>query len=67
MSESLFIPETAAKAEKYEALIPQIEALISGEEDLYANLANIAAALKEGFGFFWVGFYFQKKLYLPTP
>lgn len=60
MSESLFIQETAAKAEKYEALIPQIEALISGEEDLYANLANIAAALKEGFGFFWVGFYLVK-------
>ncbi len=60
MSESLFIPETAAKAEKYEALIPQIEALISGEEDLYANLANIAAALKEGFGFLWVGFYLVK-------
>ena len=60
MSESLFIPETATKSEKYKALIPQIEALISGEEDLYANLANIAAALKEGFGFFWVGFYLVK-------
>lgn len=60
MSESLFIPESATKAEKYVALIPQIEALISGEEDLYANLANIAAALKEGFGFFWVGFYLVK-------
>jgi GAF domain-containing protein len=60
MSESLFIPETANKSEKYEALIPQIEALISGEEDLYANLANTAAALKEAFGFFWVGFYLVK-------
>lgn len=60
MSESLFIPETAVKAEKYEALIPQIEALIFGEPDLYANLANIAAALKEAFGFFWVGFYLVK-------
>lgn len=60
MSESLFIPETATKAEKYEALIPQIEALISGEPDLYANLANTAAALKEAFGFFWVGFYLVK-------
>lgn len=60
MAETLFIPEAAAKAEKYEALIPQIEALISGEEDLYANLANISAALKEAFGFFWVGFYLVK-------
>lgn len=60
MSESLFIPETATKAEKYEALLPQIEALISGEPDLYANLANTTAALKEAFGFFWVGFYLVK-------
>ncbi len=60
MAESLLIPDTATKAEKYEALIPQIEALISGEEDLYANLANISAALKEAFGFFWVGFYLVK-------
>ncbi|SEG21806.1 GAF domain-containing protein [Algoriphagus boritolerans] len=60
MAETLFIPESAAKAEKYEALIPQIEALITGEEDVYANLANISAALKEGFGFFWVGFYLVK-------
>lgn len=60
MAETLFIPDTATKAEKYEAVIPQIEALISGEPDLYANLANIAAALKEAFGFFWVGFYLVK-------
>lgn len=60
MSESLFIPETASRAKKYEALIPQIEALITGEEDLCANLANISAALKEAFGFFWVGFYLVK-------
>ncbi|GAB3227418.1 GAF domain-containing protein [Algoriphagus aestuariicola] len=60
MAESLYIPEAATKAEKYEAVIPQIEALISGEPDLYANLSNIAAALREGFGFFWVGFYLVK-------
>jgi L-methionine (R)-S-oxide reductase len=60
MAETLLIPDTATKAEKYEALLPQIEALISGEPDLYANLANIAAALKETFGFFWVGFYLVK-------
>lgn len=64
MSENLYIPEAATKAEKYEAVIPQIEALISGEPDLYANLANIAAALKEAFGFFWVGFYLVKETQL---
>ena len=61
MSESLYIPESATKAEKYEAILPQIEALISGEPDLYANLANISAVLKEAFGFFWVGFYLVKE------
>lgn len=61
MSESLYIPEKATKAEKYEAVLPQIEALISGEPDLYANLANISAALKEAFDFFWVGFYLAKE------
>lgn len=61
MSESLYVPESATKAEKYESILPQIEALISGEPDLYANLANISAALKEAFGFFWVGFYLVKE------
>lgn len=60
MAESLFIPQAASKAETYEALIPQIEALIADEADLYANLANVAAALRETFGFFWVGFYLVK-------
>jgi len=60
MAESLFVPDAATKTEKYEAVIPQIEALITGEPDLYANLANIAAALREAFGFFWVGFYLVK-------
>lgn len=60
MSENLFIPDTTSRTEKYEALIPQIEALISTEPDLIANLANISAALKEGMGFFWVGFYLVK-------
>lgn len=60
MAETLYIPEAATKAEKYESAIPQIEALISDEPDLYANLANIAAALREAFGFFWVGFYLVK-------
>jgi L-methionine (R)-S-oxide reductase len=60
MAETLYIPEQASKAAIYEAAIPQIEALISGEPDLYANLSNIAAALREAFGFFWVGFYLVK-------
>ncbi len=57
MAENLFLPQAGSKEEIYEALIPQVEALISGEQDLVANLANIAAALREAFGFFWVGFY----------
>jgi GAF domain-containing protein len=48
---------TGSKAEQYELLIPQIYALIDGEPDLIANLANTAAALKEQFGWLWVGFY----------
>lgn len=57
MAEDLIIPETGSKAEKYNALLPQIEGLLYGETNLIANLANVSAALKEGMGFFWVGFY----------
>ena len=57
MAENLFLPQAGSKEEIYLALLPQVEALISGEQDLVANLANIAAALREAFGFFWVGFY----------
>ena len=57
MAETVFVAQAGSKEEIYEALLPQIEALISSETDLVANLANIAAALREGFGFFWVGFY----------
>ena len=57
MAEELFIAKEVSKEEKYKSLIPQIEALIEGETDLIANLANIAAALKFGMEFFWVGFY----------
>ena len=60
MAENLMIPETASKREVYDALLPQIESLIAGEPDLTANLANVAAALKQAFGFFWVGFYLVK-------
>jgi L-methionine (R)-S-oxide reductase len=61
MAETLFIPNSTSRKEIYEAVVPQIEALVTGETDLTANLANIAAALKEAFGFFWVGFYLKKE------
>lgn len=60
MSETLIIPQTLDRKAIYDSLIPQIAALVEGEPDLIANLANIAAALKEAFGFFWVGFYLKK-------
>ncbi|RKQ51251.1 GAF domain-containing protein [Roseivirga pacifica] len=60
MAEELIVSNTASKEEKYQSLIPQIEALVTGESDLTANLANIAAALKYGMDFFWVGFYLVK-------
>ena len=60
MAEDLTIIHTADTAAKYQSLIPQIEALITGEDDLVANLANICAALKEQFKWFWVGFYMVK-------
>ena len=57
MSESLFIDANASKDEKYRQLLPQIEALLLGETNKVANMANFCAALREAFGFFWVGFY----------
>jgi len=60
MAEDLHIVATSDKTEQYQSLIPQIEALISGEPDLIANLANVCAALKEQFKWFWVGFYLVK-------
>ena len=59
MAEDLNIGH-GSKEEQYRSLIPQIKGLMEGETDLIANLANIAAALKEQFGFFWVGFYLVK-------
>ncbi|MCF9046122.1 GAF domain-containing protein [Acinetobacter nectaris] len=49
-----------SKAEQYQDIIPQILGIISDEPDLIANLANITAALKEQFNWFWVGFYLVK-------
>lgn len=59
MAEDLSI-STGTRHEQYESLIPQIKGLLEGETDLVANLANVAAALKEQFGWFWVGFYLVK-------
>lgn len=61
MSEELFIASSVDKKEKYETLLPQLEALINGETDLIANQANISAALRETFGWWWVGFYWIKE------
>src|SRR5688572_25067992 len=60
MAEDLLIAK-GTKEEQYRSVIPQIKALIEGEPDLVANLANTVAALKEQFGWFWVGFYLVKK------
>lgn len=56
MAEDLYI-SGGTKEERYAALLPQLEGLLAGEADEVANLANVAAALKETFDFFWVGFY----------
>ena len=61
MAENLFVPNTSDRKEIYNEIAPQIVALVEGETDLIANLANITAALKEAFGFFWVGFYIVKE------
>ena len=60
MAEDLNIVQ-GTKEERYQSLIPQIKGLIAGETDLIANLANVVAALKEQFGWFWVGFYWVKE------
>ncbi len=60
MAEELIIASSSDKQERYATLVPQIRALVSGETDLTANLANIAAALRQTMNFFWVGFYVVK-------
>ena len=61
MSENITISSTVTdKAARYEALIPQISALVAGEPDFIANVANIMAALKQTMGYFWVGVYFVR-------
>ncbi len=61
MAESVAFSKTTDRKVIYDEIAPQIEALIAGETDLVANLANITAVLKEAFGFFWVGFYLKKE------
>lgn len=60
MAEDLKITHSDNKEEKYIVLYPQICSLIEGETDIIANMANVSAALKETFNFFWVGFYLVK-------
>ena len=60
MAEDLSII-TGSKQEQYQSLLPQIKCLLDGEPDLIANMANTVAALKEQFGWLWVGFYVVKK------
>ena len=60
MSETLTFSAGGSRETIYSETIPQIESLVEGETDVVANLANIAAVLKEAFGFFWVGFYLEK-------
>ena len=60
MAENLIITE-GDKEQQYQTLFLQIEALLAGETDMTANMANVAAALKQTFDFFWVGFYVVKE------
>lgn len=57
MADVLILPETQERSTRFEALIPQLRALVGAEPDPVANMANVAAVLKEAFGWHWVGFY----------
>ncbi|NDV94409.1 GAF domain-containing protein [Dysgonomonas sp. 521] len=61
MSHTIHIPHTSSKEEIYISLLPQLKGLLEGETDTIANFANVSAALKMTFGFFWVGFYIVKR------
>lgn len=60
MAENLVVSLSIEKKERYEVLVPQIASLVEGEKDIVANLSNVAAALRQSMGFFWVGFYLVK-------
>lgn len=57
MPEELVLPSTKDRAEMYDAVLPQLEALLSGEDDVIAAMANICAVLNTAFGWHWTGFY----------
>ncbi|MCU4339055.1 GAF domain-containing protein [Acinetobacter dispersus] len=59
MAEELVLQQ-GHKAEQYQSIIPQIQAIVEDESDVIANLANICAALKQQFGWLWIGFYLVK-------
>jgi GAF domain-containing protein len=61
MSESIVKLEGVSKLSQYESLLVQLKSLFGGEKDVIANMANAAAAIKEVFGFFWVGFYIVRE------
>ncbi len=61
MAENLILPDSKDRTELYQSIYPQLKALLESETDLIANMANMAAVLKEAFGFFWVGFYLKKE------
>lgn len=60
MAESLALTPEASKEDRYKEVLPQLKAILEGEDDMVANMANISAVLKEAFDFFWVGFYVNK-------
>ncbi len=60
MSESLKLTQDADRSTIYAEIAPQVDAVLSVETDIVANLANVAAVLKQAFDFFWVGFYIAK-------
>ncbi|WP_436870866.1 GAF domain-containing protein [Acinetobacter courvalinii] len=59
MAEELVLQQ-GHKVEQYQSILPQIQAIVEDEADVIANLANICAALKQQFGWFWIGFYLVK-------
>lgn len=60
MAEKIDVLKDGSREEQYQNILPQIKALLEGESDIIANLANISAVLKEAFSFLWVGFYIVK-------
>ncbi|NIE98283.1 GAF domain-containing protein [Acinetobacter sp. Tr-809] len=60
MAEELVLQQ-GHKAEQYQSILPQIQSIVEDESDVIANLANICAALKQQFGWFWIGFYLVKE------